>query len=108
MPDDSKQITRINLQPEEIIRIVKMRFRICEYLFKAAAGWLAIGVAVLLLALIFSIRLTGLFGMALIISAGLFTAAFALTFAIYRCTVCDTQLNYFRSEQIHCPSCTPR
>jgi hypothetical protein len=90
---------------DQIIQSVKFRHRICEYLFKAAAGWFAIGVAVFLLALIFAIKLNGLFRMALIISAGLFTAAFALTLAIYRCPVCDTYLSRFRPDKLHCPAC---
>jgi len=74
MPDKSTQITRIDLQPEEIIRSVKMRFRICNYLFNTAAICIGVGV---ILGSIFNNRFDS--EIALMIGAATFTAAFALT-----------------------------
>jgi rubrerythrin len=36
---------------------------------------------------------------------GIFSAAFALTLAIYRCPVCDRYLSRFRPRKELCPNC---
>jgi hypothetical protein len=98
MPDESKQNTRNDLQPEEIIRAVKMRFRICNYLFNTGAIWIGIGVILLVNGdnESFMIEMIGI---------GIFSIAFALTLAIYRCPVCDKYLSRFRPDKFRCPQC---
>ena len=94
-----------DLSPDEIIRNVGFRFRICNYLFKAAAAWIFFGAAVIVISIAFNVLLRGLFLIAASIGWGLFTAAFTLTLAIYRCPVCDTYLSRFRPDKLHCPGC---
>jgi len=106
MPDESKQITRIDLQPEEIIRSVKTRFRACNYLFNTGAIWLGVGAILNLLSAISNDRSYFEFAFVIMmIGTAIFTAAFALTLAIYRCPVCDTYLSRFRKDKLRCPSC---
>jgi hypothetical protein len=106
MPDGSKQITRIDLQPEEIIRAVKMRFRICNYLFNTGGIWIGIGGILNLLSAFSNDRSYSEIAFVIMaIGIAIFTAAFALTLAIYRCPVCDTYLSRFRPDKLRCPSC---
>jgi hypothetical protein len=101
--------THADLAPDEILRQVRMRFRICNYLFNASAIWILLGY------LVFACSAfarspgdgsNGVLGASLIaVGFGLFTAAFALTLAIYRCPVCDKYLSRFRPDKLHCPRC---
>ncbi|MGB7984910.1 MAG: hypothetical protein WCF54_07100 [Terracidiphilus sp.] len=103
MPDESKQITRVEMRPEEIICAVKMRFRICNYLFKTAFIWFGVGV---IFGPIFNYHSDS--EIAMMIGTAIFTLAFALTLAIYRCPVCDTYLSRFRPNKLHCPNCNAK
>jgi hypothetical protein len=106
MPDESKQITRIDMQPEEIIRSVKMRFRICNYLFNTGGIWIGIGGILNLISAFSNDRsYSEIAFVIMMIGFAVFMAAFALTLAIYRCPVCDTYLSRFRPDKLHCPSC---
>ena len=103
MPVETKQITRIDMQPEEIIRIVKVRFRICNHLFNIGGIWMGLGV---ILGLIFNNRFDFVIAFQIkIIGFAIFMVAFAMTLAIYRCPVCDTYLSRFRPDKLHCPCC---
>jgi hypothetical protein len=88
---------------EEIIKAVRWRYRICNYLFVLGAIWIAGGaVAGVLGGYLnwgwpgYAVELTGF---------GIFTAAFALTRAIYRCPVCDRYLSKFRPDKERCAHC---
>jgi ssDNA-binding Zn-finger/Zn-ribbon topoisomerase 1 len=98
---------RRDLASDEIIRLVKERFRICKYLFRLGAIWIAAG-AVLICGFAFSAR-EDEFGEAALnvelIGFAIFAAAFALTLAIYRCPVCDKYLSRFRADKFRCPRC---
>jgi hypothetical protein len=105
-PDESKQITRIDLQPEESIRSVQTRFRICRYLFRTGAIWLGIGV---ILGLIFNHRSDSEFAFEMtLIGVAIYTIAFALNLAIYRCPVCDKFLSRVGKTNLTAPAATPR
>jgi hypothetical protein len=92
---------------DEIMRSARWRFRICNYLFNLSAVWMAVGLVGFAMvgishekeiatALPFTLELIGM---------GIFSAAFALTLAIYRCPVCDKYLSRFRPRKEYCPSC---
>ena len=97
--------TTIPMGEEAIIREVRMRFRICNYLFTTAFIWIAGGCVLSMLTRVGPemistvIAITGL---------GIFSAAFALTLAIYRCPVCDQYLSRFRPDKTKCPRCGAR
>jgi hypothetical protein len=106
MPDESKQIMRIDLQPEEIIRSVKLRYRICRYLFSAGLFWFCVGGILHVFSSLFKDRwVEDNYFMIEMIGFAIISVAFAFKLAIYRCPVCDTKLSYYRSEQIDCPNC---
>ena len=98
----------ISTSPEnEIIKAVRRRFRVCNYLFKASALWFAVGGLVMILSrrdpdgqtIALVIELVG---------AGIFSVAFALTLAIYRCPACDRYLSRFRPRKDQCPNCNAK
>jgi hypothetical protein len=105
MQPQTNHSTARSLSQDEIIQSVDFRFRICQFLFRAAVVWVVIGIVLFAIAFSAGILLSGLSFMAMTISLGLFTAAFAVTLAIYRCPVCDTRLSFFHSEQIDCAGC---
>jgi hypothetical protein len=106
MTDAAENGKRRHLDPDEVLRIAKWRFRICNYVFRAGAVWsvililAAVGMnfvhdpdaSVTLLMLIFAFATTNMIG-------------FALTCAIYRCPVCDQYLSRFRPDKLRCPRC---
>jgi hypothetical protein len=107
---DMGNFGRRELAPEEIIRLVKERFRICDYLSRALGFWL-LGAAVI--AAGFQITEpdssrnygpTVLFVMILIGSA-MSACILAVKFALYRCPVCDRSLIRSREDKFHCPRC---
>ena len=88
---------------EEIIKAVRWRYRICHYLFRLGAIWILTGAVVTLLAIRYewdwpryTLELIGL---------GIFTSAFALTLAIYRCPVCDYHLSKLWPYKARCAHC---
>jgi hypothetical protein len=92
---------------EEIIKAVRWRYRICNYLFRLGAIWILGGAIIGVLAARFEwlnwqgheIELVGL---------GIFTAGAAMTFAIYRCPVCDRYLSKYRPDKTKCAHCGAR
>jgi hypothetical protein len=111
MPDKSKQITHIDLQPEEIIRIVAWRFRISRYIFVVSAVWMVVAAAIYFFWLGFDYQNTNLrlasFVMQMIGSAIIFVA-FAIQLATYRCPVCDKFLSRVRKNKPNCPGCNAK
>ncbi len=92
---------------DETIRKVQMRFRICAYLFRASFAWLVVGF--LGMALLEENNQDGSpFTVVIAIGFALFTAAFAVTLAIYRCPVCDTYISRFRKQKDLCGACGAR
>jgi hypothetical protein len=101
---------RRELSPEEIIRLVKERFRICNYLFRVGGCWIFGIFAIEVVP-----KLTGCSPgrdnlsdwilVLMMIGAAIFTCAMALTFALYRCPVCDKYLSRYRSDKFHCAGC---
>jgi hypothetical protein len=97
---------RRDLAPGEIIRLVKERYRTCNYLFNVGGIWIGIGG----ICVFASTRGTNQNDSALpfvvmLIGIAIFSAAFAFTLAIYRCPVCDKYLSRFRPDKLHCPRC---
>jgi hypothetical protein len=88
---------------DETIKAVRWRFRICSYLFNVAAVWIAVGFAVIIISSLYELGVPGL--TVELIGLGLFSAAFALTLAIYRCPVCDRYLSRFRPDKQKCAHC---
>ena len=96
-----------DLAPAEVIRIVKWRFRVCNFLFNIGAIWICAG-GILILTLVLSHQpdqFSALAIIVLLIGFAIFSAAFALTLAIYRCPVCDKYLSRFRPDKRRCPGC---
>jgi hypothetical protein len=106
MPDESKQSARLNMQPEGIIRSVKLHYRICRYLSITGLSWLCTGAIFhVFSSLIKDEWVKDTSFMIEMIGLAIVSVAFAFKLAIYRCPVCDTKLSYFHSEQIDCPNC---
>ncbi|HZP21987.1 MAG TPA: hypothetical protein VFB04_00995 [Terriglobales bacterium] len=86
---------------EEIVKAVRLRYRICNYLFRLGIAWFVVGVILEMLRLQtqwppITIEMIG---------AGIFTTGAAMTFALYRCPVCDHYLNKFRPDKEKCAHC---
>jgi hypothetical protein len=87
-----------------VLQEVRWRYRICNYLFRAGAAWMFAGYALTFLAK--QGRELAELGVALVVVGfGIFSAAFALTLAIYRCPVCDKYLSRFRPDKRKCSQC---
>ncbi len=91
------------MKDDDVIAMVRSRYRICNYLFRLGIGWFMVGVT--LDALPHQLGLTWNASMVELVGGGIFTAAAALTFAIYRCPVCDHFLNRFRPRKDQCGNC---
>jgi hypothetical protein len=89
---------------EEVLRAVRLRYRICNYLFRLGIAWFAIGAILEMLRLQTQWPPTTLE----IVGAGIFTVAAVLTFALYRCPVCERYLNKFRPDKTKCAHCGAR
>ncbi|HLK54297.1 MAG TPA: hypothetical protein VKU42_12640 [Candidatus Angelobacter sp.] len=87
-----------------VIKEVRRRYRICNYLFKTGAAWIFAGYAIALFTK-FQPRWNQLWFVVVTVGFGIFTAAFALTLAIYRCPVCDKYLSRYRPDKRKCPQC---
>jgi hypothetical protein len=108
MPDESKQITRIDLQPEEIIRIVAWRFRISRYIFVVSAVWIVVAAAIYFFWLGFDYQNTNLHLVSFVmqmIGCAIIFVAFAVQLATYRCPVCDKFLGRVHKNKPNCPGC---
>ncbi len=97
------------LKPDDIIRSVKQRDRICIYLFNTGAVWMFAGVIVVVVNALFHSQFNPLNASiewtVMISSMAIYSATYALTLAIYRCPVCDKYLGRFSAEKLHCPNC---
>jgi ssDNA-binding Zn-finger/Zn-ribbon topoisomerase 1 len=89
---------------DAVIKEVRWRFRICNYLFNTGAAWMGAGYAIAFFTK-FEPRLAQLWLTVVLVGFGIFSAAFALTLAIYRCPVCDKYLSRFRPDKRKCPQC---
>ena len=102
-------VVRKELSENEILGEVRWRFRICNYLFRLGTAWMVVGW--LLFLLLGGLSHEGASEVNTIplcielVGWGIFSAAFALTLAIYRCPVCDKYLSRFRPQIAYCPSC---
>ena len=98
MPDT---VTSMPLAQEEIVEAVRKRYRTCNYLFTLGAIWVGAGGLISLFTRQLGI-MVGLVGL------GIFTGAFAVTLAIYRCPACDRYLSRFRPDKEKCAHCGAR
>ena len=92
------------MNDEDVIKAVRLRYRICNYLFTLGAAWYAIG-AILSLFLRSASDARTAFVVVEVVGAGIFSAAFAVSLAIYRCPVCDHFLSRFRPRKDQCGHC---
>lgn len=91
------------MNESDIIKEVRWRFRICNYLIRLGFAWFAVGV---ILSLIPNQPELGWIATVIeIAGGGIFSAAFVLTFAIYRCPICDRYLSRFRPRKDQCQRC---
>jgi hypothetical protein len=92
---------------EGVLRAVRWRFRICNYFFNFGVAWMLVGFVGVLLQDRFHADATfnGLPFVVELIGFAIFSSAFVLTLAIYRCPVCDKYLSRFRPRKEYCQSC---
>lgn len=86
---------------EQIIKAVRLRYRICNYLFRLGIAWFVIGAILGMLHYLAEGQSSAME----MVGAGIFTAAATLTLALYRCPVCDHYLNRFRPDKEKCAHC---
>src|SRR6478609_7160081 len=92
------------MSEEEVIKAVKLRYRICNYLFRFGFAWIIAGIVMSWLPP--SLRLLEeSAGTIELVGLGMFSSAFALTLAIYRCPICDRFLSRFRPQKDRCAHC---
>jgi hypothetical protein len=96
--------------PAEASRTLLIRYRVCRYLFHTAGIWIVVGVVSFVAAFFSSeVNVAKLlvrgFESSEAIGVGVFTIALAVTFAIYRCPVCDAYLSPLRLDKFRCPAC---
>jgi hypothetical protein len=112
MPDQSKQMTRIDMQPEEIIRSMKQRDRICLYMEYTGSIWCLLLVIVVTLDALFHLKSNpinvSIEWTVAIISIAIGMVAFAMRLAIYRCPLCDQYLGRLGNDKLHCPNCNAK
>ena len=101
------EVIRKELSENEILSAVRWRFRICGYLFKLSFAWffLSLSFAFILNSRGSSPADDAIWFATILVGFGIFSAAFVLTLAIYRCPVCDRYLSNFRPRKELCPSC---
>jgi hypothetical protein len=87
------------MSDEEVIHAVRLRYRICNYIFTLGAAWFLAGGILRML----PYRSVGL--MIEVVGAGIFSEALAMTWAIYRCPICDRYLSRFRPRKDRCEHC---
>jgi CHASE2 domain-containing sensor protein len=88
----------------QVIATVRLRYRLCAYLF--VLGWVIIlaGFTGVLYAESINEQET-FFTVVLVVGSGIFASAFAVTLAIYRCPVCDRYISRFRPNKELCGNC---
>ena len=101
------------LTPEDLknVRTMRIRSRVCRYLFNAAGIWLIV------FASFWAWNEFGLhnrevaehiFQLSYLGYTIIMVVAFAVTLAVYRCPACDKYLSRFRKDKLHCPACGTR
>jgi hypothetical protein len=108
MPNEGEQVTRRDLDPNEIIRLVKERYRVCRYMFVVAAIWVCGGALLYFLWLGFGYQNTHIRLVSFVLQMvgyGTFSIAFAMQLALYRCPICDSFLARRLKDKIRCPRC---
>lgn len=96
-----------SLSDDEVIQAVKWRYRVCNYLFRVAVGWLLAGM-ILRWSPILSESTGWSAGIVEAVGVGILCSAFALAFAIYRCPICDRLLSRFSAKIDHCSHCSAK
>jgi hypothetical protein len=93
-----------------VIETVRWRFRICRYLFNLGALWIGLGYALLGIVAFGQgpHELQTLSIIVVVSGFAIFSIAFTLTLAIYRCPVCDKFIRRFRPNKEFCGSCGVR
>ena len=92
---------------EEVLKAVRWRYRICNYLFRLGIIWLLFGVVQGFLPNVPN-WMDWLPDSTLLIALAIFTTAVAMTLAIYRCPLCDHYLSKFRPDKQRCAHCGAR
>jgi hypothetical protein len=108
MQNVSTEVTRRELAPDQIIRIVKERYRVFRYLMVVAGIWVLCGGLMYFVWLGLAYSNSSLRMVAFVLQmAGLLTMTIALAVqrAIYRCPVCDTFLGRKLKGKYFCPNC---
>jgi ribosomal protein S27AE len=109
-PRHTGNFGRRDLAPEEIIRVVKERYRISNYLSGALAFWI-LGAAAVASGLQITEPHSGRNGtltlpfVVLLVGTAMSACILAVKFALYRCPVCDKNLIGFHPDKFHCPRC---
>jgi hypothetical protein len=92
---------------EEILKAVRLRYRICNYLIRL--GMLSLTGSAVGESISSSMHAAPstvqFFMMTEVVGGGIFLSAIAVTLAIYRCPICDKYLSKFRPRKEYCPSC---
>jgi hypothetical protein len=89
------------MSEEDVIKAVRWRYRICNYLFRMGIAWFLVGAILEYLHRASEVTVSTIE----LVGAGIFSAGFAITLAIYRCPVCDHYLNKFRASKELCSHC---
>ena len=88
----------------QVIAIVRLRYRVCAYLFNL--GWLTILAGFTGVLYAESVHQQQIiFTMITVVGFGILASAFAVTLAIYRCPVCDRFISRFRPKKELCKHC---
>ena len=92
---------------EEVLKSVRLRYRVCNYLFRLGIISFILGVIGQNAGAYMHVDASTLqfFMMAEVVGGGIFLSAVAVTLAIYRCPICDKYLSKFRPRKEYCPSC---
>ena len=91
------------MNDEQIVKAVRWRYRICNYLFRLGIAWFFVGAILSVLPRQPISESTA--NVIELVGVGIFSAAVALTIAIYRCPVCDRYLSRFRPRKDQCSHC---
>jgi hypothetical protein len=90
-----------------VLKAVRWRYRICNYLFRLGIIWMLFGIIQSFLPNVPK-WMEWPADTVLLIALAIFTTGAAMTFAIYRCPVCDRYLNKFRPDEQKCSHCGAR
>ena len=110
MPEQAQSTKSDDEISKQTLRSFRNRYRVCRYLFTTSGVWLLAGVLSFFASFVATDRdvmrlfVRG-FEASEAIGFAVFTIALAVTFAFYRCPLCDAFLNPLRADKIRCPSC---